>query len=74
MVSSNVPDSALISYGFERQLGHMQAEIQDCRELVSDLNIKVKEQQDEMKHLKTGVGENKGRFSTYQGITNRYGS
>ena len=52
IVSSNIPDSAVMVYGFEKQLGHMQGEIQDCRKLIEDLNIKVKEQQDEMELLK----------------------
>ena len=37
IVSSNVPDSALMSYGLDKQLGSLQAEIQDCREQVQDL-------------------------------------
>ena len=57
IVSSNIPDSTLMVYGFEKQLGHMQGEIQDCRKLIEDLNIKVKEQQDEMDLLKHDLQE-----------------
>ena len=45
LVFSNTPDSALMLYGLDKQIGHLQAEI-------DTLNIIVKEQQDEMSQLK----------------------
>ena len=48
LVGSKTPDSAPMSYGFDKQLGHMQAEIEA-------LNVRVKEQQDEMSQLKLEV-------------------
>ena len=48
IVSSDIPDSALMSYGLDKQLGSLQAEIRECRDLVQDLNVKVEEQQAEI--------------------------
>ena len=45
LVSSNVPDSVPMSYGLDKQLGSLQAE-------VKDLNTKVQEQQAEISLLK----------------------
>ena len=41
LVSSDIPDTAPMSYGLDKQLGNLQAEIQD-------LNIRVQEQQVEI--------------------------
>ena len=46
-----------MSYGFDKQLGSLQAEIRDCHELVQDLDLKVKEQQAEMSQLKLDLSE-----------------
>lgn len=45
LVSSNASDSVPMSYGLDKQLGNLQAEVQD-------LNIKVQEQQAEISLLK----------------------
>ena len=55
LVSSKIPDSALMSYGLDKQLGSLQAEIRECRDLVQDLNTRVKKQQAEMNLLRHEV-------------------
>ena len=52
LVTSDVPDTALVSCAFDRKLDSLQAEIEGCHELVQSLDTQVKEQQAEMTKLK----------------------
>jgi len=49
-----------MSYGLDKQLGNLQVEVQDCRDMVQDLNIKVQEQQAEICQLKSEFESTKG--------------
>jgi len=60
LVSSNIPDSALMFYGLDKQLGNLQAEVQGCHDMVQELNIKVQEQQAEICQLKSEFESTKG--------------
>ena len=60
LVSSHIPDSAIMSYGLDKQLGSLQAEVQDCRDTVQDLNIRVQEQQAEISLLQHEFERTKG--------------
>ncbi len=51
-VSSDIPDTAFVPYGFDKRVGSLQAELGGCYERVQDLGAKVNEQQAEMDQLK----------------------
>ena len=53
LVSSDVPDTTLMSYGSDKKLSYLQAEIQGCQEHYQDLSEKVQEQQAEIEKLKS---------------------
>ena len=54
LTSSDVPDTTLMSYGSDKKLSCLQAEIRDCQEHYQDLREKVQEQQAEIEELKSG--------------------
>ena len=59
LVSSDVPDRAVMSYGSDKKLSSLKAEIQSCHEQCQILNEKMKEQEAEMEDLKMEVEKTK---------------
>ena len=59
LVSSDVPDSALMSYGANKKMLYLQAEIETCQEDCQDLSVKVREQQAEIHDLRTEFAQAK---------------
>ena len=63
LVSSDIPDSALMSYGCDKKIGILRAEIRGCNEKVQDLDIKVIEEQDKVRDLVIKVKEQEVEMS-----------
>ena len=53
LASSDVPDTALMSYGANKKFSYLQAEIEGCQEHYQGLSEKVEEQQAKIQELKS---------------------
>ncbi len=60
--SSNIPDTSLMSYGSDKKLSYVQAEIHGCHEQYQDLSGEVQKQQAEIHTLNGEVQKQQGEI------------